>query len=52
MAVIDIENQNSGRIGTALLLGSIGHAEVQIPFRSGLAGEECDDREENRDEKG
>jgi hypothetical protein len=38
MAVIYVEDQNARRIGSALLLGPIGHAEVKIPFRLGLGG--------------
>ena len=51
MSVVDIENQNPGRIGPAFLLRAVGHAEVEIPFRSGLTGDEGGDREENHNEQ-
>src|SRR5690348_3181191 len=50
MAVVDIEDQDAGRIGSALLLGPIGHAEVEVPFRPGLGGGEGGEGEEDRDE--
>jgi hypothetical protein len=40
MAVVDIENQNPRRVGAAFLLCPIGHAEVEISFRSGLTEDE------------
>ena len=52
MAVVDIEDQNAGRIGTAFLLGPIGHAEIEVPFCPGLGGGEGGDGEEDRDERG
>jgi hypothetical protein len=52
MAVVDIEDQNAGRIGTAFLLGPIGHAEVEVPLRLGLGGGEGSNGEEDRDERG
>ncbi len=52
MAVVDIKDQNAGRIGTAFLLGPIGHAEVEVPFCLGLGGGNSGDREEDRDEHG
>src|SRR5579859_147251 len=52
MAVVDIEDQNAGRIGTTFLLGPIGHTEVEVPFRPGLGGGEGGDGEEDRDEHG
>src|SRR5215831_15989757 len=52
MAVVDIVDQNAGRIGSALLLGPIGHAEVEVPFRAGLGGGKGGDVKEDRDQYG
>src|SRR5213593_3000711 len=52
MPVVDIENQNPRRIGTAFLLRPIGHAEVEISFGLGLAERERGDRQKTGEEYG
>ena len=45
--VVDIEDENPGAVRATLLLSAVGRAQVEVPFRLGLA-----ERNERGEEKG
>jgi hypothetical protein len=52
MAVVDIEDQNTGRIRTAFLLRAIRHAEVEVSLCSRLGGDNGSQGEQGHKEEG